>query len=140
MKIKCNNDTSSILKLDEVFPINSIYISMNSTNPSQLLGGGTWTRIAKGQTLVGLDENDSDFKTAEKTGGEKSHQLTIDEMPSHNHEYYSPIVQSVVPGNSTLVYGNYNKQYIIGTSYTGGNGSHNNLQPYLVTYIWKRTA
>ena len=40
MKIKCNNSTSSILKLDEVFPVNSIYISMNSTDPAQLLGGG----------------------------------------------------------------------------------------------------
>ena len=108
--------------------------------PFHVVGGGTWTRIAQGRTLVGLDENDSDFKTTEKTGGEKSHQLTISEMPSHNHQYYSPIVQKVSASNNSSVYANYNKQYLIGTDFVGGGQSHNNLQPYYVTYIWKRTA
>ena len=102
-------------------------------------GGGTWTRIAQGRTLVGLNEDDNDFKSAEETGGEKFHKLTVDEMPSHNHQYYSPVIQKVAASNNSLVYGNYNKQYLIGTDYVGGNGSHNNLQPYYVTYIWKRT-
>ena len=107
--------------------------------PLSCWGGGTWTRIAKGQTLVGLDENDSDFKTAEKTGGEKSHQLTINEMPSHHHyiggysnddgtKYY------YIFRSSNTLYGSKN------TNDTGGNQAHNNLQPYYVTYIWKRTA
>ena len=107
-------------------------------------GGGTWTRIAKGQTLVGLNENDNDFKSAEKTGGEKSHKLTINEMPSHNHTTNIPVT-TVWSGNGGKAYQLSDKKtdYVKATDYiasTGGNRSHNNLQPYYVTYIWKRTA
>ena len=108
--------------------------------PLNCWGGGTWTRIAQGRTLVGLDENDSDFKTSEKTGGEKTHKLTVNEMPSHKHKYYSPIVQQASASSNSSIFGNYNKQYIIQTDSSGGDQAHNNLQPYYVTYIWKRTA
>ena len=139
MNIKYSNTTKSLVEFDKVFPVGCIFMSIVSTNPSTLLGGGTWTRIAQGRTLVGLNEDDNDFKSAEETGGEKFHKLTVDEMPSHNHQYYSPVIQKVAASNNSLVYGNYNKQYLIGTDFVGGNGPHNNLQPYYVTYIWKRT-
>lgn len=70
--------------LNHVYPIGSIYISINDTNPATLFGG-TWQQFGKGRTLVGVDENDNDFNIVQKTGGEKTHQLTINELPSHTH-------------------------------------------------------
>ena len=142
MNIKCNNTSIKITKFDESFPIGCLFFSINSTNPSTLLGGGTWTRIAQGRTLVGLDENDSDFETAEKTGGEKSHKLTVDEMPKHYHTTNISICETTSHVGSK---GFQRSNLTTGTSqfggsYVGGDGSHNNLQPYYVTYIWKRTA
>ena len=56
-------------KLKE-YPVGSLYISTSSTNPNEFIGG-TWERYGKGQTLVGLDENQTEFNTVEKTGGQK---------------------------------------------------------------------
>lgn len=70
--------------LDIIYPVGSIYETMDSSfSPSESFGG-TWERI-KGKVLVGVDESDSTFKSSKLTGGEKSHTLTINEMPSHNH-------------------------------------------------------
>jgi len=52
------------------YPVGSIYLSVNTTNPSKWFGG-TWEQIAKGRTLVGVDTNDTDFNTVKKTGGSK---------------------------------------------------------------------
>lgn len=68
------------------YPIGSIYLSINDTNPTSLFGG-TWKQIAKGRTLVGVDSSDSDFSASQKTGGEKTHTLTTSEMPSHTHTF-----------------------------------------------------
>lgn len=73
-----NNMQIELIKL--VFPIGSIYITQNDTNPSEILKFGTWERV-KGKVLVGLDENDTDFNVIGKTGGEKTHKLSIAEMP-----------------------------------------------------------
>lgn len=70
--------------LNHAYPIGSIYISINDTNPATLFGG-TWQQFGKGRTLVGVDKNDNDFNIVQKTGGEKAHQLTINELPSHTH-------------------------------------------------------
>lgn len=78
--------------------------------------------------------------TAGSTGGEYKHKLTVDEIPSHSHKYYSPIVQRVAVSSSGSTYGNYNKEYLIRTDYVGSDGYHNNVQPYVTVYFWKRTA
>ena len=67
-------------------PIESIYITVDATNPSNLFGGA-WSRFGEGKTLVGLDISQNEFKTIGKTGGEKSHTLTVSEMPTHNHTF-----------------------------------------------------
>ena len=73
----------SVIK-QNMFPIGYIMITATNTNPSAQFGG-TWISIGSGKTLVGVDENDADFNTVEKTGGSKSHTLTVDEIPSHDH-------------------------------------------------------
>ena len=150
--------------LDMFYPVGAIFITTVNTNPSSYMGG-TWVRFGNGKTLVGIDENDTDFNVAEKTGGEKRHILTKDEMPSHSHEtrdvnghkaYFwawsggphpSPtlwIPGGNVAGGSMPAGGNplMSKQAWEGytTTDTGGGNSHNNLQPYITVYMWKRTA
>lgn len=126
-----------------MYPVGSVYITYNNVNPGTFLGG-TWERFGQGRTLVGEgtgnDGSTSMSFTANSTGGEYKHKLTVDEIPNHNHQYYSPVVQKVATSSSGSTYGNYNKQYLIGTNYVGGDGYHNNLQPYITVYFWRRTA
>lgn len=57
----------------QAFPVNSVFISVVSTNPNTLLGYGTWSAIATGRMLVGFDSADTDYNTVEKIGGAKTH-------------------------------------------------------------------
>ena len=135
-----NNMQVELMKL--VFPIGSTYVTQSNTNPSTILNFGTWERL-KGKVCLGVDENDEDFKTIGKTGGEKKHTLTINEIPSHKHSLpYS------VWGNISGAYqqrtsenvGNYSGE-IKETNQVGGGQSHNNMQPYeVVGYMWIRRA
>lgn len=75
--------------LDLTYPVGSVYSSTNSTDPSDLFGG-TWKSL-EGMVLVGVDQNDSDFSTSKKTGGEKTHTLSTTEMPSHHHNFSAKI-------------------------------------------------
>ena len=124
--------------LDNVYPVGSIYMSVNSTNPKNLFGG-TWEQI-QGRFLFGMNSS----YPAGSTGGEITHALTIDEMPEHNHTIYYP--------NAGGPYGNANIGYpedsgtnmtwcaeMCKTAPTGGGAAHNNMPPYLSVYIWKRT-
>lgn len=74
---------SRISALD-AYPVGSIYMSVNATNPSTILGGGTWERIAQGRTLIGEGTSDKTFSAGAK-GGESAHALSTSEMPSHSH-------------------------------------------------------
>lgn len=67
------------------WPVGSIFISTVDTNPADLLGGGTWEAFGSGRVLVGQDAGQSEFDTLGKTGGAKTHTLTVSEMPSHTH-------------------------------------------------------
>lgn len=123
--------------LSSVYPVGSIYMNAAvSTNPGTLLGFGTWASFGAGRVLVGLDSSDTDFDTAEETGGAKTHTLTVDEMPAHTHSVPNSGSQNNSFDSGTTV-GND----VTGTSgSTGGGQAHNNLQPYIVVYMWKRTA
>lgn len=71
--------------LDSVYPIGSVYISANGANPNAIIGG-TWEEFATGRTLIGYDPSDDDLTETGMTGGEKTHALTVDELPEHNHD------------------------------------------------------
>lgn len=125
--------------------VGDIIFSTSDENPSTIYGG-TWVAWGKGQVPVGVDTSDSDFNTVEKTGGEKEHTLTVDEMPSHKHDIYGGnttttniLTTSNDNGWITLLGGMAYKND--GTMTTVGNDEpHNNLQPYITCYMWKRTA
>jgi len=126
--------------LEKVYPVGSIYINAtSSTNPATLLGFGTWVAFGAGKVIVGLDSTDTDFDSAEETGGAKTHTLTTSEIPSHTHTTTIGVASGgSAPGaleNRTPTGGvNYT------SSSTGGGQAHNNLQPYIVAYMWKRTV
>lgn len=127
--------------INSIYPIGSVYISLTETNPGTYLKG-TWEQFGQGRTLIGVGAGDDGTNTQEfevnTTGGEYKHKLVIDEIPSHAHKYYSPIVQEVSPSSNTSTYGNYNKDYKIDSDSVGGDGYHNNVQPYIAVYFWKR--
>ena len=135
---------SSIISLSDVYPVGSIYINASDgTNPGTLLGFGTWVAFGTGRTMVGIDAGQTEFDTAEETGGAKTHTLTISEMPSHTHNLGS---KDSTAGDG----GAFNEEFIedpadttngpnVTSSSTGGGSAHNNLQPYIVVYMWKRT-
>ena len=92
----------------------------------------------KGRTLVGKDSSDTDFNTLGKTGGEKTHTLTVSEMPKHNHTG-GILTTNTIAGNAKYYFQqlgatndeNFSNSLKIGEA--GGSQPHNNLQPYIVT-------
>lgn len=127
--------------INSIYPIGSVYISLTGTNPGTYLKG-TWEQFGQGRTLIGVGagndgKNTQEFKV-NTTGGEYKHKLVIAEIPSHAHKYYSPIIQEVSPTSNTSTYGNYNKDYKVDSDSVGGDGYHNNVQPYITVYFWKR--
>ncbi|MGX7199228.1 phage baseplate protein [Enterococcus nangangensis] len=132
-------------KLYLTYPIGSPYFSFLPDNPATVLGGGTWERVANGRTLVGVDENDTDFATAGLTGGEKMHVLTVSELAKHSHAasttnglyVYGGTSSTTGPASGT---GYRTNLFETSTTSVGGDTAHNNLQPYITVYIWKRIA
>lgn len=119
-----------------IYPVGCIYTTTVSTNPATVFGFGTWSAFGSGKVLVGLDSGDTDFDTVEETGGEKTHILTIPEMPAHTHTYD----KGTLVGESDGL-GSAQKTWTsTNTGSAGGGTAHNNLQPYIVVYFWKRSA
>ena len=138
------NEMQEIL-FQAIYPVGSIYMSTVSTNPATLFGFGTWELWGKGKVPVGIDTEDTDFNTVEKTGGEKTHVLSESEMPSHYHR--NPLGElddgNFSGGTSQLVVADSEKSTGFNSYQTttkGGDQPHNNLQPYITCYMWKRTA
>ena len=125
--------------LDNVYPVGSIYMNVNSTNPGTLFGG-TWEQI-QGKFLLGM----SSSYPAGSQGGEATHTLKENEMPNHKHVAFYGITGAVDDylGGSHEDYGLRRASYGSGsstyeTSSNGGGAAHNNMPPYLSVYIWKR--
>ena len=125
------------------YPIGSLYFSINSTNPSAYFGG-TWELFGPGRTIQGVSASQTLGEIeSEIVDGEKAVTLTTDTMPAHTHQYRTDSklksgsdyrrIHSYGLGGSGA-YAGYE------TSPTGGDQPHNNLQPYITCYIWKRTG
>lgn len=180
--------------LDFIYPIGSIYMSVNNINPN-IIFGGVWEVWANGRVPVGIDPTQTEFDTTEKMGGQKSVALTLREMPKHTHQFvgnalaphghsasgsttggdhrhnyqhvecskstssgtYSVLRPYGYLGNGIVSAGeagtgNHTHNLSIAVNQAsagtpngnndevGSNQSHNNLQPYITCYMWKRTA
>ena len=129
-----------------VYPVGSIYTSIVSTSPGTHFGG-TWVSFGQGRVMVGHDdaaEPDTDFVapsgdgSSVLVGGAKTHTLSVGEIPSHTHGI-SNFEDPTGTGSSGSANG-ASSFSTVNTDATGGGGAHNNLQPYVVVYMWKRTA
>lgn len=161
---KLNTFVTKVINRDvpnKVYPIGSIYISVNSTNPSELFGG-TWEQIQDTFLLAS-----GTTYTNGSTGGEATHTLTVNEMPSHTHvqnpHSHNPSSNGAnwVPNTQSTTRSRFStsssgKKYIPSTESmedwvwggtssttatnknTGGGQAHNNMPPYLAVYMWKR--
>ena len=125
------------------FPIGMVIITVTNINPTNWTYG-TWEAFGQGRCLVGVDTSQTEFNSVFKTGGEKTHTLTITEMPGHTHIIPSKQTAGNVSSTEgeranaggTGSWASYNNK----TSSNGGGLSHNNLQPYITCYMWKRVS
>lgn len=126
--------------IDIVYPVGSIYMSVNAADPSKLFSGTAWEKL-EGRFLLGSSSTYANGAT----GGEATHALTIDEMPEHRHSIAFP--------NAGGPYGDANISYpessgtektwlaeMCKTQSAGGSAAHNNMPPYLVVNMWKRIS
>ena len=128
----------ALTDVQSLYPIGALYMSTNSTDPSNIFKFGTWERIEDCFLLAAGSQY-----APGTTGGEATHTLTVDEIPSHYHQYkrHSLNREDNDPVTGTDAYGVSNKTLDerMGTSeVTGGGQPHNNMPPYLAVYVWKR--
>lgn len=147
--------------LDRTYPVGSIYMSTNATNPTNLFGG-TWVAWGAGRVPVGFNGGDGNFNSSEKTGGSK----TINIEHNHGLSNARAAVGRADSSLSTMSYtsgGNPHNVYfdrefsyyggisggskhatdtslIYGNTNNGGSTAASVLQPYITCYMWKRTA
>lgn len=162
------------------FPVGTVYTSVTNVNPSKYFGG-TWEAFAQGRTLVGVNTSDTDFNTVKKTGGNKIHNhtqgatgaasgntgsttLTVDQIPSHDHEFPDRMMvwDAGAYGSDAIQDGTWDstlqfKPWGSRIGKTGGGKGHthtlnshthtnpdtassSSVQPYITVYFWVRTA
>lgn len=184
---------------EQAWPLGSIHMSVNPANPAVTLGGGVWQAWGSGRVPVGVDTGQTEFNAVEETGGAKTHTLTVDQIPSHDHaqdphnhgiDHNHPAVNtSSGGGHSHTLYSRgggstgdlgsfprikrsspeadpaYQSSDLMedgggvhshsvdvpaftgnsssttaNNQNTGGGQAHNNLQPYITCYMWKRVG
>ena len=123
------------------YRIGDLFLTTIATNPSSYLGG-TWELFGPGRCLVCVDTSQTEFNSVKKTGGEKSHKLTIDEMPRHQPQALLNTGDSNTTGSAINWQIVNNGRFYGGDMFKsfGGDKSHNNLQPFITCYVWIRTA
>lgn len=144
IKEMIKNEILESLKKDN--PVGHIRFEVTNTNPSTYLGFGTWKLWGAGRVPVGVDKADDDFKTAEKTGGEKTHKhlSPLTYLTSGNNDYFGTTNKyGFSKVNDRDFYGSSvsKKEYSTESEKTAYNtSSSSSLQPYITCYMWKRTA
>jgi hypothetical protein len=154
---------SGLSVLAAAYPVGSIYMNAAvSTNPATLLGFGTWTAFAAGRMLVGLDSGDTNFDTVEETGGSKTstallahtHTGTTSTTGAHVHFalpntpsvpgsgafYSASVAQGAAASASQPTTSNGDHSHTFTTDSSGSGASFSLMNPYIVVYMWKRTA
>jgi hypothetical protein len=131
---------------DLVYPVGSIYINATvATNPATLLGVGTWAAYGEGRVPVGKASSGT-FDTLNATGGSETQTLTEANLPAHYHNWAASEYNGSYDYGTNLINANNTVGTTAGvsnsltTSTVGSGTAHNNLQPYIVVYMWKRTA
>lgn len=146
---------------DMVYPVGSIYMSINSVNPGTIFGG-TWARFGNGKHPIGVDENDSSFNTPNKTGGDKTHRHEFrigmhfwygtavgENNGSGTGAYYdgesrydgwTRSLASVTTNINTGLSTGANSSTPNGKYSVGRTATNNYLAPYITVYMWRRTA
>lgn len=140
-------------KWADIYPVGSIYMSVNNVNPSTVFGG-TWEQIkdkfllACGDTYTNGETGGSATHTPSGTVGD--HTLTVDEMPSHTHDYGFTAQATTQSGLAIDETGQH--AIVVPEMETGANGggqAHNHsftgtsqdtMPPYLAVNVWVRTA
>ena len=117
-----------------LYPVGAVYISVNSTSPASLFGG-TWEQL-KDRFLLAAGSTYS----AGSTGGESTHKLTIDEMPSHFHRATTRTSAGNYQGYFATTSNTTDTIGDIETKIEGGDAAHNNMPPYIAVYMWKRVS
>lgn len=146
------NKESQEISILKAYPVGSIYMSVNSTNPKDLFGG-TWQQLSN-RFLVGVGSSYSNGATGGASsytpkGTVNGHALTLSEIPSHSHKVYGGWGSGSLGDGTFRTDGNNPKTWWKATGDEGGGKSHNHgftgtaqtiLPPYLAVYMWKRTA
>lgn len=124
-----------------IYPVGSYYETSDASFDPNTAWGGTWVLDSKGRVTVSRDETIADFNTVGKTGGEKTHTLTVDEMPNHTHKdgTSASIAYAGYAGANTAQVA-FDANSGRATTATGGGQAHNNMPPYVVVNRWHRTA
>ena len=139
--------------LSALYPVGSIY----TTNPATLLGFGTWSAFGAGRFMVGLDAGNAAFDTAQETGGSAnaivvSHTHTATSSvsdPGHNHtigfenhtiDQNSGSAALAKQGTSNTSTASTGISVSTSISTEGSSATNANLPPYIVVYMWRRTA
>jgi microcystin-dependent protein len=137
-----------------LYPVGTILTTTTSTNPDTIFGG-TWAQFGQGRTLLGIGSADANTATTygnlaagainrttvEEKGGEVSHTLSVAELASHTHGNIPPMNYAATPqAGGTTVAGMSQGSGYTTSGATGSGGAHNNIQPYITVYFWKRTS
>ena len=126
------SNVASGVSFSDIYPIGSIYMSVNNTNPSTLFTGTTWTQITTDAYLKIVTSNGG------QAGGTSSeHKIPVESMPAHTHTYttYNTIDVQRGTKDTNVKYPNTSTGT---TSSTGGGEAY--YPYYFGVYLWKRTA
>ena len=138
--------------VDLIYPLGAIYITTSAVSPSSIWAGTTWVAYGEGRTMIGHGAGAglTDRPTVEATGGAETHTLTKAEIPPHTHTLDDIYRDAVSTPGEIASGGGWADQprNLLSQLNTTADGSadglqglaHNNMQPYIVTYMWKRTA